>query len=85
MAQKRKTSNGSFGKPILNSPYEYTSQHWELDEAGLAMLLSALDDSERCLFAALKVSANPVERSLPILDGVELKNRFHLELGLNPL
>jgi type III restriction enzyme len=23
-----------FEKPILNSPYEYPSQHWELDEAG---------------------------------------------------
>lgn len=55
------------------------------DEAGLAMMLSALDDSEGCLFAALKVSANPVERSLPVLDGVELKNRFRRELGLNPL
>lgn len=55
------------------------------DEAGLTMMLSALDDSEGCLFAALKVSANPVERSLPVLDGVELKNRFRRELGLNPL
>jgi len=55
------------------------------DEAGLVMMLSALDDSEGCLFVALKVSANPVERSLPVLDGVELKNRFRRELGLNPL
>ena len=25
---------GFFEKPILNSPYEYPNQHWELDEAG---------------------------------------------------
>ena len=24
----------SFEAPILNSPYEYPSQHWELDEQG---------------------------------------------------
>ena len=23
-----------FDKPILNSPYEYPMQHWELDESG---------------------------------------------------
>src|SRR5205085_8662283 len=23
-----------FGQPILNSPYEYPSRHWELDEDG---------------------------------------------------
>lgn len=23
-----------FEKPILNSPYDYPSQHWELDETG---------------------------------------------------
>ena len=23
-----------FGLPILNSPYEYPSRHWELDESG---------------------------------------------------
>jgi hypothetical protein len=23
-----------FEKPILNSPYDYPSQHWELDESG---------------------------------------------------
>lgn len=23
-----------FDKPILNSPYKYPSQHWELDETG---------------------------------------------------
>ena len=23
-----------FDKPILNSPYEYPNQHWDLDESG---------------------------------------------------
>ena len=27
-------SNEFFGRPILNSPYEYPSRHWELDRAG---------------------------------------------------
>jgi type III restriction enzyme len=27
-------SNPFFEKPILNSPYEYPSRHWELDETG---------------------------------------------------
>jgi type III restriction enzyme len=27
-------SNPFFERPILNSPYEYPSQHWELDESG---------------------------------------------------
>ena len=26
--------NRFFEKPILNSPYEYPSQHWELDPSG---------------------------------------------------
>ena len=55
------------------------------DEAGLAALLSALDSQQGSLFAAIQISTAPVERSLPILDGVELKNRFRRELGLNPL
>jgi type III restriction enzyme len=27
-------SNPFFDHPILNSPYDYPSRHWELDEAG---------------------------------------------------
>ena len=26
--------DGFFDRPILNSPYEYPAQHWELDESG---------------------------------------------------
>ena len=27
-------SDAFFKKPIINSPYEYPNQHWELDEQG---------------------------------------------------
>ena len=27
-------SDNFFDRPILNSPYEYPSRHWELDESG---------------------------------------------------
>ena len=27
-------ANPFFEKPILNSPYEYPSRHWELDDSG---------------------------------------------------
>jgi type III restriction enzyme len=27
-------SNPFFDHPILNSPYEYPSRHWELDDGG---------------------------------------------------
>jgi len=27
-------SDAFFEKPILNSPYEYPSKHWELDKSG---------------------------------------------------
>jgi hypothetical protein len=29
-----KMDNQFFERPILNSPYEYPTQHWELDEYG---------------------------------------------------
>ena len=28
------TMNAFFARPILNSPYEYPSRHWELDKSG---------------------------------------------------
>jgi len=55
------------------------------DEAGLTTLLSALDSQQESLFATIRISTESVERSLPILDGVELKNRFRRERGLSPL
>jgi type III restriction enzyme len=28
-------SNPFFDRPIVNSPFEYPHQHWELDQAGM--------------------------------------------------
>ena len=55
------------------------------DAAGLADLLNQLQTSNGPLCAVVQVSASPVSRSLPILDGAELKNRFRRELNLDPL
>jgi type III restriction enzyme len=33
-AERRAVDNRFFEQPILNSPYEYPSRHWELDEQG---------------------------------------------------
>ena len=33
-AERRIMENPFFDRPIINSPYEYPSQHWELDEDG---------------------------------------------------
>jgi len=30
----QRNTKQNFEKPILNSPYEYPTQHWELDEQG---------------------------------------------------
>ena len=32
--RNRKMNNQFFEKPVLNSPYEYPGQHWELDDDG---------------------------------------------------
>ncbi len=55
------------------------------DDAGVSRLLAELDNQTGCLFAAISINTDAVERSLPILDGVELKNRFRRELNLSPL
>jgi hypothetical protein len=34
-------ANEFFGHPTLNSPYEYPSRHWELDEVGQPMQKSS--------------------------------------------
>ena len=55
------------------------------DAAGLADLLYQLQTGNGPLCAVVQVSAAPVPRSLPILDGAELKNRFRRVLSLDPL
>ncbi|MEE8505526.1 MAG: hypothetical protein V3S40_04800, partial [Kiloniellales bacterium] len=38
-----------FERPILNSPYEYPAQHWELDDEGQPTT-RILDSRRRCDF-----------------------------------
>ncbi len=55
------------------------------DANGLADLLQKLKTGVSPLCAVVRVSPEPVPRSLPILDGAELKNRFRRHLNLDPL
>ena len=55
------------------------------DETGLTNLLQQLLKDEGPLCAVVRVNAESAPRSLPILDGTELKNRFRRTLNLNPL
>ena len=55
------------------------------DLAGLADLLHQLQRSTGPLCAVVRISAEPMPRSLPILDGAELKNRFRRALNLGPI
>jgi phosphonopyruvate decarboxylase len=58
-------------------------------EADLLQLCGAIASQAAgksgAIFASIKVAAVSPERSLPIVDGVEIKNRFRRILGLNPL
>jgi len=47
--------------------------------------ISFLPPSEGPIFANIKIEPKNPPRSLPILDGVELKNRFRRSLGFDPL
>ena len=55
------------------------------DAAGLADLIHHMRTGNGPLCAVVKVSVTLVPRSLPILDGAELKNRFRRALSLDPL
>ena len=47
--------------------------------------ISFLPPSDGPIFANIKIESKNPPRSLPILDGVELKNRFRRSLGFDPL
>ena len=59
------------------------------NEAELDRLIEAITAQQHgkggAIFASVKVEAASPERSLPIVDGVEIKNRFRRTLGLQPL
>jgi len=59
------------------------------NEAELDKLIEAITAQQSgkggAIFASIKVAAASPERSLPVVDGVEIKNRFRRTLGLQPL
>jgi len=59
------------------------------NEAELDELIEAITAQQSgkggAIFASIKVAAASPERSLPVVDGVEIKNRFRRTLGLQPL
>ena len=55
------------------------------DKNDLESLLELLPVTKGCLLACVKVASQSPARSLPVLDGVELKNRFRRTLSLAPL
>ena len=59
------------------------------NDAELNKLIEAITAQQQgkggAIFASVKVAAESPERSLPIVDGVEIKNRFRRTLGLQPL
>ena len=59
------------------------------NEAELDKLIGAITAQQSgkggAIFASIKVAAESPERSLPVVDGVEIKNRFRRTLGLQPL
>jgi len=59
------------------------------NEAELDKLIEAITAQQLgkggAIFASIKVAAESPERSLPVVDGVEIKNRFRRTLGLQPL
>ena len=59
------------------------------NEAELDKLIEATTAQQQgkggTIFASVKVKPESPERSLPIVDGVEIKNRFRRTLGLQPL
>ena len=59
------------------------------NEADLDKLIEAITAQQSgkggAIFASIKVAAASPERSLPVVDGVEIKNRFRRTLGLQPL
>ena len=59
------------------------------NETELDKLIEAITAQQKgkggAIFASVKVAPESPERSLPIVDGVEIKNRFRRTLGLQPL
>lgn len=72
-------SDEFFEKPILNSPYERPSKHWELDEAGQP----TLSVSESCRPVALIASKSA--RKLPSGESVDIPAESVLSGTASPM
>ena len=81
--QKSHTSNGVDLK-IIAQGSKFKHSYSITNQSDLQDLLNILPSSEGPLFVNVKVDNENLKRSLPILDGVELKNRFRRSLGLDP-
>ena len=81
--QKSHTSNGVDLK-IIAQGSKFKHSYTITNHSDLQDLLNILPPSEGPLFVNVKVDNESLKRSLPILDGVELKNRFRRSLGLEP-
>jgi len=62
-------ANPFFERPIVNSPYEYPRQHWELDESGQPTG-NLIDRRRRAEFTASVTDIEPgeYECQLTVLD-----------------
>ena len=81
--QKSHTCNGVDLK-IIAQGSKFKHSYSITNQSDLQDLLNILPSSEGPLFVNVKVDNENLKRSLPILDGVELKNRFRRSLGLEP-
>jgi type III restriction enzyme len=73
-------SNEFFEKPILNSPYEYPSRHWELDETGQPTT-RIVEDRRRAEFVSpipkpkKRRNVGQAELNLAVADGISTEDQ----------
>ena len=80
--QQSHTSKGTDLVAVATACGIDTALMWMMRPALKPCYLHLLIMRDACL-PNWQITATPVNRSLPILDGVELKNRFRRELQLN--
>ena len=76
-------SNRFFDRPILNSPYEYPSRHWELDECGQPTS-HILDRHRRVSFIAPIPKPNYQTRIFGSQEGEDHERQSTARSGVGP-
>ena len=77
--------NPFFNQPILNSPYEYPSRHWELDESGQQYDLTAIINEVRRRVDAWRNLPDPAQwRVTPETARLLQHWRHHRFSGIRP-